>query len=237
MKGLVYSVLKGMIMLILFNMTNDLCATDYYWVGGAGNWSDYSNHWATSSGGTNYQISVPGFADNVIFDMNSFASLSQVVSIDVSDANCANMTWVGVTNTPTFKNSWNDLNVYGSLTFDPNMVVDFEYGDIELKATTSSHTITMAGQTNIYHFKFWGSGGEWTLQDVLSLNVDLEIWYGKLITNDQTITARALEVYSSGSLSLGASTVNLLGSTSNDLTVSSSATIDAGTSNIIFNDA
>ena len=223
-------------MLILFNMTNDLCATDYYWVGGAGNWSDYSNHWATSSGGTNYQISVPGFADNVIFDMNSFASLSQVVSIDVSDANCANMTWVGVTNTPTFKNSWNDLNVYGSLTFDPNMVVDFEYGDIELKATTSSHTITMAGQTNIYHFKFWGSGGEWTLQDVLSLNVDLEIWYGKLITNDQTITARALEVYSSGSLSLGASTVNLLGSTSNDLTVSSSATIDAGTSNIIFNE-
>ena len=39
-------------------LTIILCAfsafgqSDYYWVGGTGNWSNYSSHWATSSGGT-----------------------------------------------------------------------------------------------------------------------------------------------------------------------------------------
>ena len=48
----------------------------YYWVGGAGVWSDYANHWATSSGGTTFQTSIPTITDDVIFDSNSFTAVS-----------------------------------------------------------------------------------------------------------------------------------------------------------------
>jgi len=36
-------------------------------VGGSGNWSDYSNHWATVSGGGTFQSQVPTSNDNVFF--------------------------------------------------------------------------------------------------------------------------------------------------------------------------
>jgi len=45
--------------------------TDYYWVGGAGNWSDATNHWATSSGGSPGAGNVPTSIDAVHFDSNS----------------------------------------------------------------------------------------------------------------------------------------------------------------------
>ncbi|MCD4734637.1 MAG: hypothetical protein K8R53_01215, partial [Bacteroidales bacterium] len=56
---------------------------DLYWVGGTGNWSDYANHWATSSGGATFHNQVPALDDNVYFDANSFSSAGQVVNIDI----------------------------------------------------------------------------------------------------------------------------------------------------------
>ena len=49
-------------------------ATNYYWVGGSGSWSDYSNHWATSSGGNVYHVQIPTPNDDVFIDANSFLS-------------------------------------------------------------------------------------------------------------------------------------------------------------------
>ena len=46
-------------------------AIDYYWVGGSGNWSDFANHWATSSGGSSFHTQVPQSGDNVYFDSNT----------------------------------------------------------------------------------------------------------------------------------------------------------------------
>ena len=40
-------------------------AADYFWVGGTGNWSDFSNHWATSSGGNTFHSQVPTLNDLV----------------------------------------------------------------------------------------------------------------------------------------------------------------------------
>jgi hypothetical protein len=51
--------------ILLINIVSK--ATDYYWVGGTGNWSDYSNHWATSSGGAIFHTQVPTAVDNVFF--------------------------------------------------------------------------------------------------------------------------------------------------------------------------
>jgi hypothetical protein len=45
----------------------------YYWYGGTGNWSDYTNHWSTNSGNSPSAPagSAPVAGDNVVFDSNS----------------------------------------------------------------------------------------------------------------------------------------------------------------------
>ena len=45
---------------------------DYYWVGDGGKWSDFENHWATTSGGSTFHVTAPTQYDNVFFDENSF---------------------------------------------------------------------------------------------------------------------------------------------------------------------
>lgn len=49
----------------LFSVAN-ISALDFYWVNGAGDWSDI-NHWATTSGGNIVQAVVPSQNDNVFF--------------------------------------------------------------------------------------------------------------------------------------------------------------------------
>ncbi|HTN06155.1 T9SS type A sorting domain-containing protein [Agriterribacter sp.] len=78
-------------------------ATDYYWVGGAGNWSDI-NHWATTSGGTTKHSIVPSSIDDVYFDANSGLAAGNIVQLPTSGhAYCRNMSWVGVTTTASFR--------------------------------------------------------------------------------------------------------------------------------------
>lgn len=62
-----------LILLIAASAVNKLQAADYYWVGGSGNWSDYANHWATTSGGSVFNTQQPSLSDNVYFDNNSSA--------------------------------------------------------------------------------------------------------------------------------------------------------------------
>ena len=53
----------------------------YYWVGGSGNWSNYSSHWATSSGGNIFHTTTPSSDDNIFFDSNSFSAANQIVTL------------------------------------------------------------------------------------------------------------------------------------------------------------
>ena len=99
---------------------NSTTAKDYYWVGGGGDWNDGS-HWSLSSGGSGSGC-VPTFQDNVYFDANSFSAAGQTVSVNAIPAYSKSMDWTGVTNGPEFDID-NELNVYGSLTFSPNMTV------------------------------------------------------------------------------------------------------------------
>ncbi|TXC81599.1 LamG-like jellyroll fold domain-containing protein, partial [Luteibaculum oceani] len=83
---------KAISIFIFFIIPSSLFGVDYYWVNGSGNWSDFANHWATSSGGSVFHNQVPSPNDNVHFDGNSFSAPNQQVTLDV-DAFCANMTW------------------------------------------------------------------------------------------------------------------------------------------------
>ncbi len=85
-----------LISLILGLSITNLLADDYFWVGNGGNWTDYSSHWATSSGGSTMHISFPDIDDNVYFDALSFSEDSQVIAIDINHIECLLMSFSGV---------------------------------------------------------------------------------------------------------------------------------------------
>lgn len=90
-------------------------AADYYWVGGAGSWSDI-NHWSTTSGGAPNHSIIPNLNDDVYFDANSgLAANSNVDLPTTSPAYCRNMSWAGVTVTARLIYRGQPLNVYGSV--------------------------------------------------------------------------------------------------------------------------
>src|SRR6185436_18369223 len=100
------------------------CATiaGYYWVGGTGNWSDYANHWATTSGGTTFHSTFPSPSDDVYFDANSFLTMNDTLYIDQTTIYFKNMDWSGIIYNPIISCSGTyDLDIYGSLILSSNV--------------------------------------------------------------------------------------------------------------------
>lgn len=72
-------------------------STNYYWIGGTGNWNDPA-HWSFSSGGSpNGSGCIPSMTDNVFFDANSFNAfpLDTVYIPSTTVAYFNNMDWSG----------------------------------------------------------------------------------------------------------------------------------------------
>ncbi|MEL7121748.1 MAG: hypothetical protein AAFO07_20025, partial [Bacteroidota bacterium] len=132
-------------------------SVDYYWVGGSGNWSNISN-WATTSGGNITHSVVPSADDNVIFDANSFTGPNQTVTINIDNIFCRNMDWSAVTNNPTFIGTRQQIiNVFGSLTFSPNMTLNFD-GEFQFRTDLADATVTTANQPMGWATIFDGNG-------------------------------------------------------------------------------
>jgi hypothetical protein len=185
-------------------------AANYFWVGGSGSWSDYSAHWATTSGGSVFHTQVPQSTDNVFFDANSFATAGQTVIVDQPIVQCANMNWSGVTNLPTFAGDYaNTLKIYGSLTLASNMDFTFE-GPISFEATTAGKTITTYNKFINSSLSFNGIGGAWTLIDDLKTTW-IYLNNGTLNTNSKTINAYSFRstTTSARALNLGSSVISL----------------------------
>jgi hypothetical protein len=92
---------KALLIFLTGLFISQLQAADYYWVGGAGNWSDL-NHWRLGSSGGSIPSIVPSSADNVFFDAGSgFTAVSKTVTLNANGF-CNNMTWGNVANSPTF---------------------------------------------------------------------------------------------------------------------------------------
>mgnify|MGYP002620807244 CR=1 FL=1 len=71
--------LRSVVVLIAFTFSLNALATDYYWIGGSGDWND-PIHWSLSSGGSSAGA-VPGATDNVYFDDNSFINAFSIVKL------------------------------------------------------------------------------------------------------------------------------------------------------------
>ena len=145
-------------------------ADKYYWVGNGGNWSDYSNHWATTSGGTSFHTSVPGSTDTVYFDANSFDTDNQTVTLDVSGL-CYDIVFTGVTNQPTFQATSNsyDLLVYGQPEFSSGVTYDLR--DLHFVSDSSGNIFELGGTNSLGNYAnlFFEGSGEWTFSDSLQV--------------------------------------------------------------------
>ncbi|MEO0405627.1 MAG: hypothetical protein AAF193_12215, partial [Bacteroidota bacterium] len=140
----------------------ELQPQDYYWVGNGGEWSDAANHWATTSGGSNFHNFPPSVLDNVYFDDNSFTATDQQVTIQ-NNVSCHDMDWSEVTNSPVFNPAGNNVNIYGSVYFAENMSVS--NGDWFMLSTENEVISTMNengfGTSAEVYFQ---SGGTFDLQ-------------------------------------------------------------------------
>jgi type IX secretion system substrate protein len=201
--------------------------SDYFWVGGSGDWSDFSNHWATTSGGSTFQTQAPTSLDNVYFDANSFTAIEQIVTLD-GDANCNDMSWNGASNFPSFNYGSGTLNIYGSLVLSPDVTysinkVDFESSSAGNTITSNGNSFGIASQLN------FNGTGEWTLQDDFEFG-SINFQNGTLTTNNFNVTGGRITM----SLS-NARTLNM-GSSSFDVgfwdVQGNNITINAGTSTI-----
>ncbi|MBU1020687.1 MAG: LamG domain-containing protein, partial [Firmicutes bacterium] len=169
-----------------FNL-NLIPPTNFYWVGGSGNWTD-PNHWSYTSGGTPGVCPVPGRFDNVFFDVNSFTAPNQYVNLNTT-AEFNNMLWNNV-NFPRLIGG-GQMNAYGSFQLDPKLSYEAS-GWLYFRSKTAGNVIKTAGK-KLYYVRFDGEGqstGEWTLKDDLSLHYDLYIDRGTFVSDSSNISAR-----------------------------------------------
>lgn len=161
-------------------------STDYYWVGGTGNWTDAS-HWATTSGGAGNGSCIPSVNDNVFFDGNSFTAASQTVTMDM-EASFNSMDWTGVTNNPALQASTYDLHVGGSLIFAPSTDMSASLTQkIYFSSDASGNSISMNGFTFSSASLYFSGSGEWNILSDLTLR-NLYFNGGTLNTNDHQIS-------------------------------------------------
>ncbi len=179
-----------------------------YWIGNGGNWTD-AFHWSLTSGGTSINC-IPSPFDNVYFDANSFGGGGQTINIDQT-AYCKSMNWTGATHTPTLSGS-QQLNIYGSLTLNSSMNVTYT-GGIDFKSNDPGNSIQTFGKILSSSISFDGLGGEWTLQDSLTLADGYGIFLntGALNTNNMTVKIYQFNSGANGirSLILGSSIINI----------------------------
>lgn len=115
-------------------------SSDFYWVGNDGQWSDFQNHWATSSGGTEFHDTVPSKFDNVFFDQNSVDKTAAIVLDENANTVCANLDasqlqFELAINTPLSFGSF--ITVHGDLKLNPffaansspQLYIDIIYSD------------------------------------------------------------------------------------------------------------
>ncbi len=168
----------------IYNMTNSTgwptlgaVGQNFYWVGGAGDWSD-ATHWSIgSSGGSGNGFCIPGPLDNVIFDGASGLGTGLACNVDVTNAYCHSMNWTaatsgaGFTSNSTLSYQRNKLNVYGSIHLSSTM--DYQYdGNISCRynnaITPYLNTIDAATQSLLAPITIEGQNGAWVLASDLN---------------------------------------------------------------------
>ena len=209
------------------------CA-DYYWIGGAGNWTD-TQHWADSSNGgvsLNLYSTPPGQYDDVYFDANSFTSPGQIVTADTTFIQCNNFSWTTVTNNPSFIASSNDsLLIYGSVELNASMT--FTNSGFTYFRGSTTDTLVFNGHQFSGNVAFNGSGS-WQMTEPLNVTGNIIHEQGTLHTDNYNISCNNISSNTSliRSLKLGTSSITVSGSGNALLFKKTNLTLDADSSTI-----
>lgn len=169
-----------------------LHASNFYWVGGSGNWTDYNQHWATQSGGQIFWGHIPTPTDTVIFDSLSFTGFNDVVTAD-NNVYCHTMKWLVSDSMPFFTESGTQpiLRIYGSMVLDTSVQWNY-HGKIIFCAIDTGNTITTNG--NILDLVYFAGDttASWMLTDTFRVNHVL-FSSGTFYSNGQTIISTIYE--------------------------------------------
>lgn len=158
-------------------------ASDLYWVGGSGNWSDI-NHWSLSSGnsGGKLAVSIPQSGDNVTFDSKSgFTSANRTVTIN-QESSCNNFNITGISVPITFEGTL--LSIYGNADYGTGTVLNHI---LYFKGTDSNSINFNAGVYSNSAMYFKGSGS-WLIKGTLNSTGRIYFLQGSLNFGSSTIT-------------------------------------------------
>jgi len=187
-------LLCSLLMLIM----SSAFAADYYWVGGAGNWTDL-NHWASTSGGVANKSIIPGTGDDVYFDANSGLLNNTLVTLPTTGhAYCRNMSWNGVTTSAIFRNNGSfQLQINGNLELAASvryaiMVINFTGSSNATFRTNGAVRVNTAGLYNSFIVN--KPGGSLTLLD--GMKGDLAVQNLVLTAGTLNLSGQTHEIFS-----------------------------------------
>lgn len=167
---------------------------NFYWYGGTGNWSDFTNHWSLNSGNSpaNPAANAPTSSDNVFIDPNSgFGGVGTITYTGVSyDALCHDFS------SQTGHNYTLQYATNPSLAFTGSMILEAGLtfnGQIYFYGTTSE-TLTTNGCQPSVGFEIDGTGTI-TFQDDLTSPGYLYTENGTLDANDHNISVDYYSFY------------------------------------------
>ena len=199
-----------------------------FWVGGTASWDGIAGtKWSTTSGGTGGEAD-PTVSDDVYIDANSGAVTITVANTRV----CQNLNLSGFTGTLAGSAQ---ISVYGSMLLSSSYTHTLT-GNILFRATSGIQTVTTAGVSVAGSLNFNGIGGEWRLQDDLTVTGTITLTNGTLDFNNRNVTANALSSNATSvrTWKLGSGLITLTGSSLNKVNFATTTnfTFDAGTSTI-----
>lgn len=152
-----------------------LSSGDFYWVAGDGNWSDYSNHWSSTSGGSADQTRYPTNTSNVYFDANSdVGNTAILVTMDVN-GEMKNFNYISdyATFTTTTSKTISATNLYvtgGNLKIDNVNTTVSTTSDINATLTINTATYNADGSFDATGgtIDFTSTSGKLTLSSTAS---------------------------------------------------------------------
>ncbi len=207
---------------------------DRYWVGGSGNWTDATNHWATTSGGAPGAGNLPTASDNAIFDA---ASNTTAYTVTINGAAvCLDLNFSAapsVSGTITWAGS-SGMTISGGMTLLSGMTRTFT-GTLLFNATSGTRVLTCNSVSLASAITLNGVGGTWQHADGMTNNGSLTLTNGTWDTNGQTISLTFFSSSNSNTrvITLGASSITVSSAgTSWDCGTSTNLTVTANTATI-----
>jgi hypothetical protein len=184
-----FSIVWYFLFCYLLIISNDCYSSDYYWVNNSGRWSDFSNHWATISGGSVFYSQPPTLQDDVYFDANSFSSGSDTLFIDSSNVTCHSMIWAG--SLPVQVKglySYNDLHIHGSLKLISGL--NWISTTIEFNST-GNDSLDFGNNILNINLNFYGTG-QWKINSDINISANINLWQGTVKLNGHAINCSLL---------------------------------------------